>query len=102
MKKLIGTGLFAIVLLGPAVVPLLPVCAAQDHDRDRDRRDRDSQDERAYYNNRYYQKGWNDGQHHKHKHKKWKNDADRQAYEAGYAHGDRGEKWNSQRHDDHR
>jgi hypothetical protein len=64
--------------------------------RDRDDRDRDhdrDRDERAYYSNRYYQQGWKDGQHHKHKNHKWKSDADRQAYEAGYVHGDRGEQW---------
>jgi hypothetical protein len=97
MKKLISICLFALVLSGLTVVPLLPVSVAQDHDRDRDRRD-----ESAYYNNRYYKQGWKDGQHHKHKHKKWKNDADREAYEAGYAHGERGEKWGTQRHDDRR
>jgi hypothetical protein len=65
----------------------------QDRDRDRDRdHDRD-RDEHAYYSNPYYQRGWKDGQHHKHKNRKWKNDNDRLAYEAGYAHGERGERW---------
>jgi hypothetical protein len=99
MKKLMGICLFAIVLAGPSVVPVLPASFAQDQDRDRDRRD---QDERGYYNNRYYRQGWKDGQHHKHKHRKWKNDDDRRAYEAGYAHGEHGDRWSQHDRDDHR
>lgn len=83
----------------------LATAHAQDHDQDRDhdRAQMDSnRDESAYYNNQYYKEGWNDGEHHKHREKKWKNDADRQAYEAGYVHGDRGEKWTDHNHDEHR
>ena len=66
----------------------------QDRDQhaDRDRRNT-SDNDRAFYGNKYYQSGWKDGLKHKHKNHKWKNDQDREAYEAGYAHGDRGEKW---------
>jgi len=109
--------LVALSVLGSTVTPLL---AQQDRDRDQDRnrgtmtdrdhdqdhnramtndRDRDRGDEAAYYNNKYYKSGWKDGEHHKHKDKKWKNDQDRMAYEAGYAHGDRGEQWQNPRHD---
>ncbi len=66
----------------------------QENRRDQDRdRDQYRGNESAYYNNKYYQQGWKDGLKHKHKNKKWKNTADRQAYEAGYMHGDRGEQW---------
>lgn len=65
---------------------------AQDGDRDRDRM---SGDESAYYGSPYYKRGWQDGLHHKHKTRNWKNDDDRRAYEAGYAHGDRGEAWHN-------
>ena len=77
---------------------------AKDHDRDQDRdHDRAMADnDSAYYNNRYYKQGWNDGMHHKHKDKKWKNDNDRMAYEAGYSHGDRGEKWQKPHQDNDR
>lgn len=117
MKKLIRTSIcmLALSVLGSTATPLL---AAQDrdqqHDQDRDRdrsmqhdQDRDHDrgmmngrgDETAYYNNKYYKSGWRDGEHHKHKDRKWKNDQDRMAYEAGYAHGDRGEQWQNPRHD---
>lgn len=68
------------------------VVAQQDH-HDHDR------DESRYYNNKYYKTGWQDGQHHKHKHHKFKNDEDRQAYEAGYMHGDHNEQWRDHDHD---
>lgn len=94
MKKFIGTCLLATALAGPSIVLLLPVSVAQErHDRD---------DERAYQNNHYYKQGWKDGQHRKHRNKKWKNDDDRRAYEAGYAHGERGDKWSQHDRDDHR
>lgn len=72
-----------------------------DHDQDRDHQtgDRDQHrmsnmgDEDRYRNNRYYKMGWQDGEHHKHKNRKFDNDDDRQAYEAGFMRGDRGEKW---------
>jgi len=54
-------------------------------------------DESGYYSNKYYKQGWQDGQHHKHKDHKWKNDKDREAYEAGYNHGDHGEQWKEHR-----
>ncbi|MGE5322042.1 MAG: hypothetical protein ACM3SW_04240 [Actinomycetota bacterium] len=63
-----------------------------DRDRDRDRHEMADND-RAYYGNKYFQQGWKDGLKHKHKNRKWKNDHDRMAYLAGYAHGERGEKW---------
>jgi|GraSoiStandDraft_24_1057298.scaffolds.fasta_scaffold132672_2 hypothetical protein len=93
MKKFTGICLIAMVLSGPAIIPLSSVCAAQDRDRDH----RDQDDERGYYNNRYYKQGWKDGEHHKRRHKRWKNDADRRAYEAGYSHGERGERWSGHR-----
>jgi hypothetical protein len=65
----------------------------QEHQGDQNP-DRDHHnDESGFYGNANYQRGWKDGQNHKHKNKKWRNDSDRQAYEAGYAHGDQGEKW---------
>lgn len=88
VKKLIGIFFLAIALSGPSIVPLLPVSVAQDRDQGRDR-----DDDRAYTNNRYYKQGWKDGQHHKHRKHKWKNDDDRRAYDAGYAHGDRGDRY---------
>lgn len=77
----------------------------QNHDQDRDHDNMQNRDER-YVSNKYYQQGWKDGQNHKHKNHKWKNDDDRQAYEAGYGHGDRGEQWQNSGHkrdkdDDH-
>ena len=85
MKKLLGTGLLAIALCGSMAVPLLPTgSVAQDRDRD---------DERGYQNNHYYKQGWKDGEHHKQRKHKWKNDDDRRAYESGYSHGERGDKW---------
>ncbi|HZU29502.1 MAG TPA: hypothetical protein VFB79_00205 [Candidatus Angelobacter sp.] len=73
---------------------------AQDRDRhDEQVQDHHDRDESAYYSNKYYKMGWEDGQHHKRKDHKWKNDADRQAYEAGYMHGDHGEQWKDHDHD---
>ena len=72
----------------------------QDRDKDRDH-DRMSGDESAYYSNRYYKQGWQDGMHHKRNNKKFDNDDDRRAYEAGYMHGDRGEKWHNPGKGDH-
>src|SRR5579864_6224806 len=94
---------FAVTPISVARLSASP--AAQDRDQDRDHeqdrehnqdrnRDRDGNDS-AYRNNRYYQQGWKDGEHHKHKNHHWKNDDDRRAYEAGYAHGDRGERWDN-------
>ena len=121
MKKLIRTSvcMVALSVLGSTATPLLAspiqdrdqqrdqqrdqdrgMQRDQDRDHDRDRgmmNDRDRGDESAYYNNKYYKQGWKDGGHHKHKDRKWKNDNDRMAYEAGYAHGDHGEQW--QKHD---
>lgn len=75
---------------------------ARDHDRDRDHDQAMSDNDSAYHNNRYYKSGWQDGLHHKHKDRKWDNDDDRKAYEAGYAHGDRGEKWQKPHQDNDR
>ena len=122
MKKLIRTSVFVLGLTfaGSSVIPVFALPPQQERDQNRDRddqnRDRDDQnrqmgdqdrhqmgdhdqdrrsmgDESAYMNNRYYKQGWQDGEHHKHKNKKFKNDDDRMAYEAGYQHGDRGDKW---------
>lgn len=126
MKKLIRNSVFAsaIALTGVTFTPLvaspLPQYQSQrqdndqdqnrdrdqarDHDRDQDR-NRDhamSDNDSAYYGNRYYKQGWEDGLHHKHKDRKMNNDDDRRAYEAGYAHGDRGEKWQKPHHDNDR
>jgi hypothetical protein len=65
----------------------------RDHDRDQNRAVSQNGDDSRYSNNKYYEEGWKDGQKHKHKNRKFKNDDDREAYEAGYAHGDRGEQW---------
>jgi hypothetical protein len=78
----------------------------QNHDQDRDRDNMQNRDDRNYISNKYYQQGWKDGQKHKHKNHKFKNDDDRKAYEAGFGHGDRGEPWQNQGHkrdkdDDH-
>lgn len=91
MKKLLGISFLAMALSGPCVVPLLQVSVAQDRDRD---------DDRGYQNNHYYKQGWKDGEHHKHRKHKWKNDEDRRAYEAGYARGDRGDKYSGRDRDD--
>ncbi|MGH9571727.1 MAG: hypothetical protein ACRD4F_18955 [Candidatus Angelobacter sp.] len=73
----------------------------QHADQDRDHRNMSDNDS-AYYSNKYYQQGWKDGLKHKRKNHKWKNDEDRRAYEAGFAHGDRGEKWHKPNvHDRH-
>jgi len=83
---------------------------AQDRDQDRDRRvdqdhDRDRHDmddnDRAFFGNKFFQQGWKDGLKHKHKNKKFKNDEDRRAYEAGFAHGERGEAWHKPGKGDH-
>jgi hypothetical protein len=66
---------------------------AQDDHHDQQVQDHQNRDESGYYSNKYYKQGWQDGAHHKRKDYKWKNDADRQAYEAGYLHGDHGEQW---------
>ncbi len=95
MKSFLRTSvcILTLSLAGPAVVTSMaqiPVPSQErDHDRDHDRRD-----ESVYTNNKYYKQGWKDGAKHKHSKKKWKNDRDREAYEAGYSHGDRGEQWN--------
>ena len=93
MKKLLGISFLALALSGPCVVPLLQVSVAQDRDRD---------DDRGYQNNHYYKQGWKDGQHRKHRNKKWKRDDDRRAYEAGYARGERGDKYSGRDRDDDR
>lgn len=95
VKKLIAISFLAVALSGPCIVPLLPVSVAQDRD---DRRDQN--DERAYQNNHYYKQGWKDGQHHKQRKHKWKNDDDRRAYDAGYARGDHGDKYSNHDRDD--
>lgn len=94
------------LILALGCTAAVPAVAQDDH-RDRQqnqemRRDRDdNRGESSYQNNPYYQQGWKNGQRHKHKNRKWKNDSDRQAYEAGYAHGDRGEQWqNANRQND--
>ncbi|HET9182945.1 MAG TPA: hypothetical protein VFP59_12485 [Candidatus Angelobacter sp.] len=67
---------------------------AQDQDRRADQdHDRMADNDRAYYGNKYFEQGWKDGLKHKHKNKKFKKDDDRMAYEAGFAHGNRGEAW---------
>lgn len=105
-KQLLTFALLSAFAITPiSVSPLWGSSSAQDHDQAQDRdqdRDRDhnqdrdrDRDDSAYHNNRYYEQGWKDGEHHKQKNHKWKNDDDRRAYEAGYAHGDHGEKWQS-------
>jgi hypothetical protein len=92
----IGICTLALALgLGAATPAFSTVTTLQDRDHDGDR----DRDDSMYRNNRNFQKGWKDGQHHKHKNRKWKNDADRQAYEAGFSHGDRGEQWQKNNHD---
>jgi hypothetical protein len=72
----------------------LLTAVAQDDRRDNQQERRDqNRDESRYDTNSNYKKGWKDGQKHKHKNKKFKNDSDREAYEAGYGHGDHGERW---------
>jgi hypothetical protein len=120
MKNLIRTSVYVLAIsVGTiAATPLMASPVAQqdrdhdngqmnrDHDngqmnRDRDH-DRDNRGDEAYINSKYYKQGWNDGLHHKRKNKKWKNDNDRMAYEAGLAHGERGEQWHKpMRDNDH-
>lgn len=95
MKRFLQTSacLLALTISGPAVISAMAApMPIQDQDRDHDR-NRDQRDDSAYTNNRYYKQGWRDGGRHKRSNKHWKNDNDRSAYEAGYAHGDRGEQW---------
>ncbi|MGH9522183.1 MAG: hypothetical protein ACRD3E_06595 [Terriglobales bacterium] len=61
-------------------------------DQDRARNQDQNRAESAYYSNAYYKRGWNDALKHKQS-RKFRNDNDRMAYEAGYAHGQRGERW---------
>ncbi len=99
MMKTVRTSVCALAL-SFAATAATPVVFAQDqehHDRDNMHRV-EQHDDSAYANNRYYKQGWKDGQHHKHHDKHWKNDSDRQAYEAGYAHGDHGDQME---HHDH-
>lgn len=93
--------LSAFAITPISVSPLLASPAAQDRDQDRDRDRNHDRDDSAYRNNHYYQRGWKDGEHHKHKNHKWKNDDDRRAYEAGYARGEHGDKWQGDRDHDH-
>jgi hypothetical protein len=101
MKAYAGALAVVLAIGGSTAVPVI----AQDNHEEHEQQNAQRRDESAYYNNPYYKKGWNEGSNHKHKNYHWKNDADRQAYEAGYAHGDHGEKWqepNAQhQHDDH-
>jgi hypothetical protein len=94
------SGVLAVVL-AVGCCTAVPAIAQDDH-HDRDQSMAQSRDESAYYTNPYYKRGWNNGLHHKKANYHWKNDDDRQAYEAGYAHGERGEKWqnpDAARHD---
>ena len=95
-KKALAFAVLSVFGIAPITVsPLLGSPAPQDRDQDRyhdQDRDRD-RDNSTYRNNAYYKEGWKDGEHRKHKNHKWKNDDDRRAYEAGYSHGHRGEKW---------
>jgi hypothetical protein len=65
----------------------------QDRDRAQDRDQDQNRAENAYYNNPNFKRGWNDALKHKRSNRRWKNDSDREAYMAGYAHGERGERW---------
>jgi hypothetical protein len=94
----------ALVLPAAALRSLNP----QDRDQerqgqrdDRDRKDRNDRNDRNgdYANSKYYQRGLKDGGHDRDKHrgerahkKRFKNDRDRQAYEAGYDAGYRGDR----------
>ena len=86
---------------GSTAIPVI----AQDNHGEHEQQNAERRNESAYYNNPYYKKGWNEGSQHKHKNYHWKNDADRDAYHAGYAHGEHGEKWQNpnahHEHDDH-
>ena len=100
------TGALAVIMAANCFAAV-PVIAQDDHhDRDHDQSMAQHRDESAYYKNPYYKRGWNNGSHHKKANYHWKNDEDREAYEAGYAHGDRGERWQNpdaahHDHDDH-
>jgi hypothetical protein len=112
MKKLVRSSVYVLALsiASFAATPLMASSMAQDRDHDRDNQaqnhDRDDRgmngNESAYYNNKYYKQGWKDGENHKRRNKKWKNENDRRAYEAGYGHGDHGERWHKpMRDNDH-
>jgi hypothetical protein len=89
------------VILAIGCSTAVPVIA-QDNHQEREQQNAERRNESAYYNNPYYKKGWNEGSHHKHKNYHWRNDADREAYSAGYTHGERGEQWqNPNAHRDH-
>lgn len=114
MKRFVRSSVYVLALSMASITatPLMASPVAQDRDHDRDnsqnRGDRhddmqnhsDRQDDASYMNNKFYKQGWKDGQNHKRRNKKWKNDNDRMAYEAGFNHGDRGEQWHKQSHRD--
>lgn len=87
------------IILALALSSAVPVIAQDDH-HEHEQANVDHRDESAYYNNPYYREGWNNGLKHERKEYHWKKDEDRDAYNAGYAHGEHGEKW--QEHNSHR
>ena len=107
-------------LAGALCLPVVAQSYPQDQPRQHDQDDQNRADRnRGYgnqnsqlYNTKAYQKGIKDGRHDRDKNKgerankkHWKNDRDRQAYEAGYNEGYRGSRATSdhdrddQRHD---
>jgi|NGEPerStandDraft_6_1074524.scaffolds.fasta_scaffold11499_2 hypothetical protein len=105
MMKIVRTSVCVLALsfAGTAATPMVFAQDQDHHDQDQDHHDNvnrdDHHDDSAYANNRYYKQGSKDGQRHKHRDKKWKNDNDRQAYEAGYTRGDHGDQMNTEHHD---
>lgn len=103
MKMHIGA---LAIVLALGCLTAVPLIAQDDHHDQAYNQDRE---ERSYYSNPYYQRGWQNGLDHKRAEYHWKSDDDRRAYEAGYAHGERGEKWrdpddhhhDDDHHDDH-
>jgi hypothetical protein len=101
MKAYAGALAMILAIGGSTAIPVI----AQDNHGEHEQQNAERRNESAYYKNPYYKKGWDEGSHHKHKNYHWKNDADRDAYNAGYGHGEHGEKWQNpnahHEHDDH-
>ena len=104
-KSLSSLVLFLVVAVGSSTF-LVPRSSAQDRDRDRDqaadrdhdnkRNDRDHDRDARWTNNNNYQQGLREGfedhdKHHKRKRPHFDNRDDRDAYNAGYNHGWKGD-----------
>ena len=102
MKAYAGALAMILAIGGSTAIPVIAQDNHGEHEQQNEQQNAERRNESAYHNNPYYKKGWNEGSHHKHKNYHWKNDADRDAYNAGYGHGEHGEKWqNPNAHHEH-